>query len=33
LIAGLRVIERFGGWGGEPWGPTARRIIWICEAA
>jgi SAM-dependent methyltransferase len=29
--AGLRVVERFGGWNGEPWGPTARRIIWICE--
>jgi SAM-dependent methyltransferase len=31
--AGLRVTERYGGWAREPWGPTARRIIWICEAA
>jgi SAM-dependent methyltransferase len=32
-LAGLRPIERHGGWNGEPWGPTARRIIWVCEAA
>jgi SAM-dependent methyltransferase len=32
-LAGLRPVERFGGWNGEPWGPTARRIIWVCEAA
>jgi SAM-dependent methyltransferase len=31
--AGLHVTERYGGWNREPWGPTARRIIWICEAA
>jgi len=31
--AGLRVVERYGGWDREPWGPAARRIIWICEAA
>jgi SAM-dependent methyltransferase len=31
-LAGLRPIERFGGWNGEPWGPTARRILWVCAA-
>jgi SAM-dependent methyltransferase len=31
--AGLRVVDRHGGWNGEPWGPSARRIIWVCEAA
>jgi SAM-dependent methyltransferase len=29
--ADLRPIERHGGWNGEPWGPNARRILWICE--
>ena len=31
--AGLRVVARHGGWNGEPWGPAARRILWICEPA
>jgi SAM-dependent methyltransferase len=31
--AGLRVTDRHGGWNGEPWGPSARRIIWVCEPA
>jgi SAM-dependent methyltransferase len=31
--AGLRPVERFGGWNGEPWGPAARRMLWVCEAA
>jgi SAM-dependent methyltransferase len=32
-LAGLRPVQRFGGWNGEPWDPAARRIIWVCEAA
>jgi SAM-dependent methyltransferase len=32
-LAGLRPVERFGGWNGEPWGPAARRILWVCAAA
>jgi SAM-dependent methyltransferase len=32
-LAGLRPIERFGGWNGEPWDDAARRILWVCEAA
>jgi SAM-dependent methyltransferase len=32
-LAGLRPVERFGGWHGEPWGPAASRIVWVCEAA
>jgi SAM-dependent methyltransferase len=31
--AGLRVIDRRGGWNGEPWGAEARRLLWVCEAA
>jgi SAM-dependent methyltransferase len=29
--ANLRPVERFGGWNGEPWDPSARRILWVCE--
>jgi SAM-dependent methyltransferase len=32
-LAGLRVVARQGGWNGEPWGPAARRLLWVCEAA
>jgi SAM-dependent methyltransferase len=32
-LAGLRVVARHGGWNGEPWGPAARRLLWVCEAA
>jgi SAM-dependent methyltransferase len=32
-LAGLEPVERHGGWNGEPWGPTARRIIWVCARA
>jgi SAM-dependent methyltransferase len=31
--AGLRPVERHGGYDGEPWDERARRCIWICEAA
>jgi SAM-dependent methyltransferase len=31
-LAGLRPVERFGGWNSEPWSARARRIIWVCEA-
>lgn len=31
--AGLTVAERFGGYGGEPWGPSSRRMLWVCAAA
>jgi SAM-dependent methyltransferase len=31
--AGLAVTERFGGYAGEPWGPSARRMLWVCAAA
>jgi SAM-dependent methyltransferase len=31
--AGLRPVERFGGWNSEPWSPTARRILWVCAPA
>jgi SAM-dependent methyltransferase len=30
-LAGLRPTTRAGGWNGEPWGPAARRILWVCE--
>jgi SAM-dependent methyltransferase len=32
-LTGFRVVERFGGWKEEPWGPEARRILWVCEPA
>ena len=32
-LAGLRPVERYGSWARDPWTPTARRILWICEAA
>jgi SAM-dependent methyltransferase len=31
--AGLRVVSRYGGYGREPWGPGARRMLWVCAAA
>lgn len=31
--AGLRPVERFGSWNGEPWSPASRRMLWVCAAA
>jgi SAM-dependent methyltransferase len=32
-LAGLRPVERFGGWNSEPWSANARRILWVCAPA
>lgn len=29
--AGLRAVERFGGYSGEPWGPRSAHCLWVCE--
>ncbi|MFD7505234.1 class I SAM-dependent methyltransferase [Streptomyces sp. NPDC059850] len=32
-LAGLRLVDRFGGWKGEPYGPQSQRHVSVYEAA
>lgn len=29
--AGFRIVERWGGFGREPFGPKSGRILWLCQ--